>query len=185
MCLMWLCVSFTVCHVNYSRLLPCSYWLFIRPPLSLIIAAVTFHNCCSFASCRHCLICLFMMRHTFLIGDRSGLQADQSSTHTLCLRSHAVVTRAEWGLVLSCWNRHGVPGKSRHLDGSICLMHKTISGCISLCSGRLLSHTFRRWWLDGHAHSAAVSTLGLHTPRFPLTSWILSRYYELWWWPKL
>ena len=96
-------------------------------------------NCCSFASgifahswciqdlsCstvrgRRCLILLFMMRHTFSIGDRSGLQAGQSSTRTLCLRSHAVVTRAEWGLALSCWNRHGVPGKSRHLDGSICL----------------------------------------------------------------
>ena len=62
-----------------------------------------------------------MLRHAFSVGDRSGLQAGQSSTRTLCLRSHAVVTRAEWGLALSCWNRHGVPGKSCYLDGSICL----------------------------------------------------------------
>ena len=96
-------------------------------------------NCCCFASeifahsscvqdlsCstfrgHRCLILLFMMRHTFWIGDRSGLQAGQSSTRTLCLRSHAVVTRAEWGLALSCWTRHGVPGKSCHLDSSTCL----------------------------------------------------------------
>ena len=29
-------------------------------------------------------------------------------------------------------------------------------------------------------HSAAVSALGLYAPRFPLTPWIFSRYYELW-----
>ena len=83
------------------------------------------HSCCIQAlSCsivcgRRCLILLFMMRHAFSIGDRFGLQTGQSSTHTLCLRSHAVETRAEWGLSLSCWNRHGVPGTSRHLDISI------------------------------------------------------------------
>ena len=70
-------------------------------------------NCCSFASgifahswCIQdlscptvrgccCLILLFMMCHTFSIGDRSGLQAGQSSTHTLCPLSHALVTCAE------------------------------------------------------------------------------------------
>ena len=38
------------------------------------------------------------------------------------------------------------------------------------------------WGLDGHAHSPAVSALGLYAPWFPLnsTSWILSRYYDLW-----
>ena len=72
-------------------------------------------NCCSIESgmfahywCPGCLNLIFMMRHTFSIEDRSGLQAGQSSTHTLCLWSHAVVTRAEWGLALSCWYRHGV-----------------------------------------------------------------------------
>ena len=33
--------------------------------------------------------------HTFSIGDRSGLQAGQSSTRTLCPRSYALVTHAE------------------------------------------------------------------------------------------
>ena len=68
--------------------------------------------------CSHCcLILLFIMHHTFWIEDRSGLQAGQSSTHTLCLRSNAFVTCPEWGLALSCW----VLGKSRRLEGSICL----------------------------------------------------------------
>ena len=34
--------------------------------------------------------------------------------------------------------------------------------------------------LDGHAHSAVVSALGLYALRFPLTPWIFSWYYELW-----
>lgn len=37
-------------------------------------------------------------------GDRSELQAGQSSTCTLLLRSHIVVTRAECGLALSGWD---------------------------------------------------------------------------------
>ena len=67
-------------------------------------------NCCSFASgmfdhswcvqdlsCstvrgRCSLILLFIMRHTFLIGDWLACSPDLSSTHTLCLRSHTVVT---------------------------------------------------------------------------------------------
>ena len=32
------------------------------------------------------------------------------------------------------------------------------------------------WGLDGHAHSAAVTALGLLAPRFPLTPWIFSQY---------
>ena len=51
---------------------------------------------CSTVCGRCCLILLFMMCHTFLIGDRSELQAGQSSTRNLCLRSHAVVTCAEF-----------------------------------------------------------------------------------------
>ena len=97
-------------------------------------------NCCSFASgivahswciqdlscstvrgCR-CLILLFMMRYTFSIGDRAGLQAGQSSTRSLCLQSHDVVTCVEWGLALSCWNRHGVPGKSLRNNGTFTYM---------------------------------------------------------------
>ena len=75
-------------------------------------------NCCSFASgifaqswciqglsCSkvcgcHCLILLFMMRHTFSIEDRSGLQAGQS---------HALYS-------VTC-----VPGKNCSLDCYICL----------------------------------------------------------------
>ena len=67
-----------------------------------------------------CRILRFIMRHTFSMGDRSGLQAGQGRTWTLLLRSHAVVTRAECGLALSCWNKQGRPWKRRCLDGSIC-----------------------------------------------------------------
>ena len=56
---------------------------------------------------------------TFSIGDICGLQAGQSSTHTLCVWSHAVGSHVEWGLVSSCWKNHRSPGKRRHLDGSI------------------------------------------------------------------
>ena len=41
-----------------------------------------------------CHILPFIMRHTFSMGDRSGLQAGQSSSRTLLLRSHIVVTCA-------------------------------------------------------------------------------------------
>ncbi len=53
----------------------------------------------------------FKMRHTFSIGDRSGLQAGQSSTRTLFLRSQDFVMCAECGFALSCWNMHGRPWK--------------------------------------------------------------------------
>ena len=58
---------------------------------------------CSTVRGLHCRILRFIMRHTFSMGDRSGLQAGQSSTRTLLLRSHAVVKRAECGLALSCF----------------------------------------------------------------------------------
>ncbi len=48
-----------------------------------------------------CRILLFKMRHTFSIGDRSGLQAGQSSTRTLFLRSQDFVMCAECGFALS------------------------------------------------------------------------------------
>ncbi len=59
------------------------------------------------------------MRHTFSIGDRSGLQAGQSSTHTLFLRSQDFVMCAECGFALSCWNMHVRPWKRCLLEGSI------------------------------------------------------------------
>ncbi len=58
-----------------------------------------------------CRILRFKMRHTFSIGDRSGLQAGQSSTRTLFLRSQDFVMCAECGFALSCWNMHGRPWK--------------------------------------------------------------------------
>ncbi len=48
-----------------------------------------------------CRILRFKMRHTFSIGDRSGLQAGQSSTRTLFLRSQDFVMCAECGFALS------------------------------------------------------------------------------------
>ncbi len=66
-----------------------------------------------------CRILRFKMRHTFSIGDRSGLQPGQSSTRTLCLRSQDFVMCAECGFALSCWNMHGCPWKRCLLEGSI------------------------------------------------------------------
>ncbi len=54
-----------------------------------------------------------MMHQMFSICERSGLQADQFSTQTLLLRSHAVVITVVCGFALSCWN-------TCHLKGSIC-----------------------------------------------------------------
>ncbi len=58
-----------------------------------------------------CRILRFKMRHTFSIGDRSGLQAGQSSTRTLFFRSQDFVMCAECSFALSCWNMHGRPWK--------------------------------------------------------------------------
>ncbi len=66
-----------------------------------------------------CRILRFKMRNTFSIGDRSGLQAGQSSTRTLFLRSQDFVMCAECGFALSCWNMHGRPWKRCLLEGSI------------------------------------------------------------------
>ncbi len=66
-----------------------------------------------------CRILRFKMRHTFSIGDRSGLQAGQSSTRTLFLCSQDFVMCAECGFALSCWNMHGRPWKRCLLEGSI------------------------------------------------------------------
>ncbi len=66
-----------------------------------------------------CRILRFKMRHTFSIGDRSGLQAGQSSTRTLFLRSQDFVMCAECGFALSCWNMHGRPWKRCLLEGNI------------------------------------------------------------------
>ncbi len=67
-----------------------------------------------------CRILRFKMRHTFSIGDRSGLQAGQSSTRTLFLCSQDFVMCAECGFALSCWNMHGHPGKDVFLKAAYC-----------------------------------------------------------------
>ena len=85
-----------------------------------------YHSCliydfsCSTVRGLRCRILCFIMGRPFSMGDRSGLQAGQSSTCTLLLWSHAVVTCAECGLALSCWNKQGCPWRRRCLDSSIC-----------------------------------------------------------------
>ncbi len=58
--------------------------------------------------CRHyCLILLFMMGHTFSIGDRSA----GWSVTSVCLWNHSVVAHAKWDLALFWSNIHGFPMK--------------------------------------------------------------------------
>jgi len=84
------------------------------------------HSClmyslsCSTVRGLRCRILRFIMCHTFSMGDRSGPHTGQGSTRTLLLQSHAVVTHAECGLALSCWNKQVRPWKRHRLDGSIC-----------------------------------------------------------------
>ncbi len=56
-----------------------------------------------------CRIFLFMMRHMFSMGERSGPQAGHFSTRILLLRSHDVVIDAVCGLALSSWKMQGLP----------------------------------------------------------------------------
>ena len=67
-----------------------------------------------------CRVLRFKMHHTFSIGDKSGLQAGQSSYHTLFFLSHPSEVCAECGFALSCRNMHGRPWKGCRLEGSIC-----------------------------------------------------------------
>lgn len=57
-------------------------------------------SCSTVCGCR-CLILLFMLHHTFLTENKSGLQAGQS---IFCLQSHSVVVHTKWNLALSCCN---------------------------------------------------------------------------------
>ena len=67
-----------------------------------------------------CQIFHFKRRQMFSVGERSGLQADQSSTWTRLLWSHAIVMDSVCGLALSCWNIQGLPWKRHCLNGSRC-----------------------------------------------------------------
>lgn len=55
----------------------------------------------------------------FSVGERLGLQADQLSTQTLLLWSHAVLIDAVCCLALCFLNMEDLPWKRCHLDGSI------------------------------------------------------------------
>ena len=64
---------------------------------------ILYHSClmydfsCSTVRGLRCCVLHFIMCHTFWMGDRFELQAGQSSTRNLLLRSHAVVTCSECG----------------------------------------------------------------------------------------
>ena len=62
----------------------------------------------------------FILLQMFSVGERSGLQAGQSSTKILLLRSHAVGIDAVCFLTWSYWNMQGFPRRRRCLDGSKC-----------------------------------------------------------------
>ncbi len=104
-----------------------------------------------------CRILRFKMRHTFSIGDRSGLQAGQSSTRTLFLRSQDFVMCAECGFALSCWNMHGRPWKRCLLESSILCSKISMyfsalmvpsQKCWHHCWHRTFSWTVPSWWND-------------------------------------
>lgn len=54
---------------------------------------------CSTAQGLCCHILCFIMDHTFSMGDGSGLHTGQSTTCTLLVGSHTVVTHAEYGSI--------------------------------------------------------------------------------------
>lgn len=78
------------------------------------------YNSCSTARGLRCCTLCCIMHHTLSMEDRSGLRAGHYSTRTLLLRRHAVVTHAECGFALSCWNKQRRPWKRRqHMAGKI------------------------------------------------------------------
>lgn len=108
------------------------------------------------------------MHPLFLVGDGPGLQAGQSSTRSLLLRRHTVVTCAECDSALSCWNKQGCFWKRHCLDGSM-WCSKTCMWCLHICTGYLChrnSHTPRhhRCWLFSSAPR-------MWRPWFPKTIW--------------
>ncbi len=93
-----------------------------------------------------CRILRFKMRHTFSIGDRSGLQAGQSSTRTLFLRSQDFVMCAECGFALSCWNMHGRPWKRCLLKGSMLCSKISMYFSALICHHRSASYLCQGHW---------------------------------------
>ena len=157
------------------------------------VGGILSHSClmysfsCSTVRGLRCRILRFIMRHTFSMEIGSGLQAGQSSTRTLLLRSHAVVKRAECGLALSCWNKQGRPWKRRCLDGSMCCSKTcmylfSINGAftdvqVPHATGTNTAPYHHRCWLLNFA-SITVRMVpfplwsgGTRRPHFPKTIW--------------
>jgi len=91
---------------------------------------------CSTALGLLCHIQRFKMRQIFSTQERSGLQAGQSSTQTLPLRSHAVAAQTQY--VVQHWRVEIFMAWKRHLDGAyvalkpVCtLLHPW---CLSRCA---------------------------------------------------
>ncbi len=110
-----------------------------------------------------CRILRFKMRHTFSIGDRSGLQAGQSSTRTLFLRSQDFVMCAECGFGLSCWNMHGRPWKICLLEGSCSPARgEGWQGSQGSEGTRLFIRLFKQW--NSVQHKTPVRLPAVHSP---------------------
>lgn len=114
---------------------------------------------CSTVRGRRCLILLFVMHHAFSIDNRSGMQAGQSSTGTVCLRSCCRMCKMSLG-----WNIHWLPGKTLSIDGSICF-----SVYISALMVPHISHICKFF-------NAVDTDFWSTLPRLP---WIFSQYYVL------
>lgn len=97
-----------------------------------------------------------MMRQTFSMGERSGLQAGHFNTWILLLRSHDVVIDTVCGLALSCWKMHGLPWKRQHLDGSICCSRtwKYFSALMPMPPALMQPHIIRDagFWTERWSH---------------------------------
>ena len=107
----------------------------------------------------------------YTVGDRYGLQAGESSTHTLCLWSRTVVSHAERGMALSCWNNHLPPRKRCLLDGSICLSKIPIHASISMVPSHI-NHD--RSWILQLSLIAAEPRIHLNTSLYNTVSGYIS-----------
>ena len=126
-------------------------------------------------------IWFFMVRNKFSTGDRSGLQAGQSSTHTLCLWSHADMQKEAWHCLVEA-NRD-LLGKD--VDGSKCLSKIPIYASVvpsKICKSPIPwapMHLHERCWplhlllisLDGPFHLWHGGTQCLDVPFFNKTNW--------------
>ena len=131
---------------------------------------------CSTVRSLSCHILRPIMFHTFSMGDRSGLQAGQSSSCTLLLQSHAVVTGAECVLVsLSCWNNQGRPWKRQSvLDGSRCCSKTCLYLSALMLPSQILGQLPMMPWALTHPHTitdAALELCAENNPDCPFPLW--------------